>query len=107
MKGLMQNWPLTVDKILDHANRNYPDREIVSRSVEGPIVTTTYREVYERFRRTESYLATASGQLPGIRRAISNAGTAPWAWARSCIPSTHACTLIRSPGSQMMPTTAS
>ncbi len=44
MLGLMQEWPLLCHKILDHAARQHPDREIVSRSVEGPIVRTTYAE---------------------------------------------------------------
>ena len=38
MQGLMQDWPLTVDKILDHANNWHGAREVVSRSVEGPVV---------------------------------------------------------------------
>lgn len=76
MRGLMQNWPLTVDKILDHANRNYPDREIVSRSVEGPIVTTTYREVYDRSRQI-----TAALQADGIVLS-DRIGTIAWNTAR-------------------------
>jgi len=39
--GLMQNWPLTVDKIIDYARDWHSDCEIVSRSVEGPIVRAT------------------------------------------------------------------
>ena len=46
MLGLMQDWPLTVDKILDHANSWHPNREVVSRSVEGPIVRTNYRQIH-------------------------------------------------------------
>ena len=42
MFGLMQQWPLLCHKILDHAGRQHADREVVSRSVEGPIVRTTY-----------------------------------------------------------------
>ena len=56
MLGLMQNWPLTVDKILDHANAWHGDREIVSRSVEGPIVRTTYAQAHERAKRLSSAL---------------------------------------------------
>jgi fatty-acyl-CoA synthase len=40
----MQRWPLTVDKILDHAKTWHGDREVVARSVEGPVVRTTYAE---------------------------------------------------------------
>ena len=45
MLGLMQEWPLLCHKILDHAARQHGDREVVSRSVEGPIVRTTYSEI--------------------------------------------------------------
>src|SRR5688572_19381755 len=56
MLGLMQNWPLTVDKILDHAKAWHGDREIVSRSVEGPIVRTTYAEIHARAKRLSNAL---------------------------------------------------
>jgi fatty-acyl-CoA synthase len=56
MLGLMQNWPLTVDKILDHAKAWHGDREVVSRSIEGPIVRTTYTEVHERAKRVSNAL---------------------------------------------------
>jgi 3-(methylthio)propionyl---CoA ligase len=45
MLGLMQEWPLLCHKILDNAARQHGRREIVSRSIEGPIVRTTYTEV--------------------------------------------------------------
>ncbi|WP_174299987.1 long-chain-fatty-acid--CoA ligase [Caulobacter sp. S45] len=48
MLGLMQDWPLTVDRILDHAAHRHGTREIVSRSVEGPVVRTTYAELHGR-----------------------------------------------------------
>ncbi|HEY0647393.1 long-chain-fatty-acid--CoA ligase [Phenylobacterium sp.] len=56
MLGLMQNWPLTVDRILDHAKAWHGDREIVSRSVEGPIVRSTYTEVHARAKRLSNAL---------------------------------------------------
>ena len=56
MLGLMQNWPLTVDKILDHANTWHGAREVVSRSVEGPIVRTTYAEIHQRAHRVSNAL---------------------------------------------------
>ena len=56
MLGLMQNWPLTVDKILDHANRWYAGREVVSRSVEGPIVRTNYADIHNRAKRLSNAL---------------------------------------------------
>ena len=54
MNGLMQDWPLTVDKILDHANAWHGGREVVSRSVEGPMVRTTYAEIHTRAKRVSN-----------------------------------------------------
>lgn len=48
MLGLMQEWPLLCHKILDHAARQHGNREVVSRSVEGPIVRTTYGAIRKR-----------------------------------------------------------
>jgi fatty-acyl-CoA synthase len=48
MLGLMQEWPLLCHKILDHAARQFGAQEIVSRSVEGPIVRTNYAELHAR-----------------------------------------------------------
>lgn len=56
MFGLMQDWPLTVDKILDHARINHGHREIVTRSVEGPITRTTYGQVFERAKQVSAAL---------------------------------------------------
>jgi len=56
MLGLMQDWPLTVDKILDHANQWHPHREVVTRSVEGPIVRATYSEIHGRAKRVSNVL---------------------------------------------------
>ena len=50
MLGLMQDWPLTVDRILDYAAQWHGGREVVSRSVEGPVVRTTYAQVHARAR---------------------------------------------------------
>ena len=40
MRGLMQEFPLLVHRVLDHAARWHGATEIVSRSVEGPIHRT-------------------------------------------------------------------
>ena len=56
MKGLMQDWPLRVSTIIDHAARFHGDREIVTRSVEGPITRTTYKDVHLRARKTAQAL---------------------------------------------------
>lgn len=56
MQGLMQNWPLLVPHILDHAARFHGDREMVSRLVEGPIHRTTYAELHSRTRKLANAL---------------------------------------------------
>ena len=60
MQGLMQDWPLLVHTILDHASKWHGDREIVSRRVEGDISRTTYRELDHRARALAS---AAQGRL--------------------------------------------
>ena len=66
MHGLMQNWPLTVDKILDHAALRHGEREVVSRSVEGPIVRATYKEIHARAKQV-SHALLEMGVKPGDR----------------------------------------
>src|SRR3954468_17375532 len=48
MLGLMQDWPLLCHRIIDHAAIQHGDREVVTRSIEGPIHRTNYREVRKR-----------------------------------------------------------
>jgi fatty-acyl-CoA synthase len=76
MHGLMQDWPLTIDKILDHAKAWHGDREVVTRSIEGPIVRTTYTQIHERAKRVSNALK-ALGVQPGDRVA-----TLAWNTAR-------------------------
>ena len=66
MLGLMQDWPLTLDKILDHAAEWHGGREIVTRSVEGPMVRTTYAAIRERAKRLSNALKSL-GVKPGDR----------------------------------------
>jgi fatty-acyl-CoA synthase len=48
MLGLMQDWPLLIHRIIDHAATVHGGRKIVSRSVEGPMHTTDYRTLRGR-----------------------------------------------------------
>ncbi|MEQ1494059.1 MAG: AMP-binding protein, partial [Terricaulis sp.] len=61
MLGLMQNWPLTVDRILDHANNAFPNREVVTRSVEdGTLRRTTYANITRRAKQVTNALRERS-----------------------------------------------
>ena len=66
MLGLMQKWPLVCHKIIDHAARQHPHREVVSRSIEGPIVRTTYADIRVRALKI-AHLLEREGFQPGDR----------------------------------------
>ncbi|MGE0281734.1 MAG: long-chain-fatty-acid--CoA ligase [Rhizobiaceae bacterium] len=76
MHGLMQEWPLLCHKVLDHAAKHHAAREIVSRSVEGPIVRTNYADIRHRSLKAAQLLAR-EGYRPGDRIA-----TLAWNTAR-------------------------
>ncbi|MDD7911179.1 long-chain-fatty-acid--CoA ligase [Pseudovibrio exalbescens] len=48
MLGLMQDWPLVCSKLIDHAALNFPNREFVTRSVEGDITRVNYAQLRAR-----------------------------------------------------------
>mgnify|MGYP003631421693 FL=1 len=56
MLGIMQEWPLTVNKILEHANTIHSDREIITRRVEGNIVRTTYADLFNTSKQVSNAL---------------------------------------------------
>ena len=51
MLGLMQDWPLLISKILDHAECHHGRREVVTMTVEGPIHRYTYADMAVRARK--------------------------------------------------------
>ena len=48
MQGLMQDRPLLISSLIEHANANHPGAAIVSRTVEGPIHRCTYADIHRR-----------------------------------------------------------
>ena len=76
MQGLMQDWPLLCHKVIDHAARAHGDREVVSRSVEGPITRITYRALRQRALKAAQRL-----QRDGIA-AGDRVGTLAWNTSR-------------------------
>ena len=62
MFGLMQDRPLLIQQLIDHAALNHGDTEIVSRTVEGPIHRYTYRDAHKRSKKVaEALLALGIG----------------------------------------------
>ncbi len=66
MRGLMMEMPLLLSGIISHADTVHAYQEVVTRTVEGPIVCTTYREVHRRCRRLANAL-TSLGLEAGDR----------------------------------------
>lgn len=76
MQGLMQDWPLLCQRIIEHAARQHPRRRIVTRSVEGPIEVTNYAELHRLSLRVSRRLVQ-DGIVAGDR-----VGTLAWSTAR-------------------------
>ncbi len=66
MNGQMMQLPLLISSLIVHAERHHPEREVVSRRVEGDIHRSTYKEVASRSRRVAKALA-ALGVKAGDR----------------------------------------
>ena len=56
MLGSMQDWPLLVSKLIDHAAVNHGDREIVTLTLEGPVHRSNWREIQLRAKRVAQAL---------------------------------------------------
>jgi fatty-acyl-CoA synthase len=48
MRGLMQDWPLLCQRVIDHAAAHHGERQVISRSIEGPVHTTNYAAIRTR-----------------------------------------------------------
>ena len=46
LPGLMQEWPLTMNRIIEHANRWHRSREVVSCLSSGEVVRHSYGDIY-------------------------------------------------------------
>jgi fatty-acyl-CoA synthase len=66
MLGQMQDWPLLLHRIIDHAATYHGGRRIISRSIEGPIHTTTYADIRARAKKVAQRLGR-DGVKPGDR----------------------------------------
>ena len=72
MLGLMQDRPLLISSLIEHAAAFHASAEIVSRTVEGPIHRCTYGDIHRRSKQVANAL-TAFGIKPGDR-----VGTLAW-----------------------------
>ena len=66
MLGLMQDRPLLVSSLIEHANASHPWVEIVSRTVDGTIERCTYGDINRRSKQVAKTLL-ALGVAPGDR----------------------------------------
>jgi len=62
MLGLMQDRPLLISQMIEHAALNHGDAEIVSRTVEGPIHRYTYKDCAGRCRKLANALTKLGTQ---------------------------------------------
>ena len=57
MRGLMQDWPLLLHRIIDHAAIQFGGREVVTRTLEGPVERSSYAAIRARALRVAQRLA--------------------------------------------------
>ena len=72
LSGLMMDYPLTIDRILEHGNRLYPYKRIKTKLPDGAMHVYTYRDLYRRVKRLCNALE-GLGVEPGDR-----VGTFAW-----------------------------
>jgi len=66
MLGLMQDWPLLCQRVIEHAAREHGLRRIVSRLADGSLRVTNYAEIHQRAMQVSRKLL-AEGVQPGDR----------------------------------------
>lgn len=76
MNGSMLDWPLTLDRIMVHAERWHPDQAVVGAAPDGALIRRTYAECGDRARRLSAALI-ARGIGRGDRVATLGWNTLP------------------------------
>lgn len=56
MQGLMMDYQLTIDRILEHAYRMYPNKNIITKLPDGSLHSYTYSNFYKRVKRLANVL---------------------------------------------------
>lgn len=65
MTGLMQDKPLLISSLLEHAVRFHPHAQVISRTVEGPMHRYSYAELAGRAKQLGNALTHELGVVPG------------------------------------------
>ncbi len=73
LEGLMMDYQLTLDKIIEHAARLHPNKKVITKLPDGSFHELTYGEMAKRIRRLSSALESVLGVKPGDR-----VGTFAW-----------------------------
>ena len=66
MFGLMQDWPLLCQRVIEHGAREHGQRRVVSRRGDGSLLETNYAEIHQRAQQLSRRLL-AEGVSPGDR----------------------------------------
>lgn len=72
MNGLMMDYQLTLDRILEHGNRLYPHKRVITKLPTGAFHEYTFADLYKRVKKLGNVLA-GLGVEPGDR-----VGTFAW-----------------------------
>ena len=63
MQGLMMDYPLTLDRILEHANKIYGHKQIHTTLSDGSLHSYTYADAYSRIKKLSSALSKRGIQM--------------------------------------------
>src|SRR3954467_1571465 len=97
MRGLMQDYPLTIDAIFRHVEQHYGDATIVTNGPDGA-TRSTYAEWADRTRRLGGVLEALGIPAPGPAASWTPSASPPAAgWGRSAgtASGTSSCTSPR------------
>ncbi len=113
MLGLMQDRPLLISSLVEHAATFHPDTEVVSRLPEGTVHRTNWRGIRDRAKQVAKALVALGvqqgdriGTLAWNSHRHLSCTTACRAWARCCTRSTRVSFPSRSTTSSTTPKTA-
>lgn len=73
LEGLMMDYQLTLDKIMEHAKRNFPQKKVITKLPDGSMHELTYGEMHGRVKRLSSAMCEKLGVELGDR-----VGTFAW-----------------------------